>query len=75
MRSVPAELRLAFHVVDDPRRLHQPSLVRNRAVLEALRAGERSGAERLPAAYLDDSRSQPAETYAPLVTDADAEGA
>ncbi|MYW42110.1 GntR family transcriptional regulator, partial [Streptomyces sp. SID161] len=29
MRSVFAELRLAFHVVDDPRRLHEPYLARN----------------------------------------------
>jgi DNA-binding GntR family transcriptional regulator len=67
MRSVLAELRLAFHVVDDPRRLHQPYLVRNRAILEALRAGERSDAERLLAAYLDDSRSQMVRTYADRV--------
>ncbi|WP_257153681.1 GntR family transcriptional regulator [Streptomyces lunaelactis] len=69
MRSVLAELRLAFHVVDDPRRLHQPYLVRNRAILEALRAGQRSGAERLLADYLDDSRTQLVETYAHLVAD------
>ncbi|MFI1867149.1 MULTISPECIES: GntR family transcriptional regulator [Streptomyces] len=67
MRSVLAELRLAFHVVDDPRRLHQPYLVRNRAILEALRAGDRTGAERLLARYLDDSRAQMVETYAHLV--------
>ncbi len=29
MRSVFAELRLAFHVVDDPRRLHEPYLARS----------------------------------------------
>src|SRR5882757_6122322 len=32
MRGVLAELRLAFHVVDDPRRLHEPYLVRNRGL-------------------------------------------
>jgi DNA-binding GntR family transcriptional regulator len=75
MRSVLAELRLAFHVVDDPRRLHQPYLVRNRAILEYLRAGDRSGAERLLADYLDDSRLQLVETYAHLVAEEDADGA
>ncbi|MEV6399255.1 GntR family transcriptional regulator [Streptomyces sp. NPDC051907] len=69
MRGVLAELRLAFHVVDDPRRLHQPYLVRNRAILEALRAGERTGAERLLEEYLDDSRTQLVDAYADLVED------
>ncbi|MFE9123445.1 GntR family transcriptional regulator [Streptomyces sp. NPDC007172] len=69
MRGVLAELRLAFHVVDDPRRLHQPYLVRNREILEALRAGERDAARRLLADYLDDSRAQLVEAYGKLVTD------
>ncbi|MER5771440.1 GntR family transcriptional regulator [Streptomyces sp. NPDC001985] len=71
MRGVLAELRLAFHVVDDPRRLHQPFLVRNRAILEALKAGDRTGAEQLLAKYLEDSRARMVETYAHLVTDDD----
>ncbi|MFE9569955.1 GntR family transcriptional regulator [Streptomyces sp. NPDC006692] len=70
MRGVLAELRLAFHVVDDPRRLHQPYLVRNREILEALRAGERVAAGRLLAGYLDDSRAQLVEAYGKLVEDA-----
>ena len=72
MRGVLAELRLAFHVVDDPRRLHQPYLVRNREILEALRAGERAAAGRLLAGYLDDSRAQLVEAYGKLVADAPA---
>ncbi|MFJ2649280.1 GntR family transcriptional regulator [Streptomyces sp. NPDC087420] len=64
MRGVVAELRLAFHVVGDPRRLHQPYLVRNRVLLESLRSGDRDGSERLLAAYLDDSREQLVEVYA-----------
>ncbi|MER7664992.1 MULTISPECIES: GntR family transcriptional regulator [unclassified Streptomyces] len=75
MRSVLAELRLAFHVVDDPRRLHQPYLVRNRAILDALQAGHRTAAERLLTDYLEDSRTQMVETYADLVADEDGEGA
>ncbi|MDH2392806.1 MULTISPECIES: GntR family transcriptional regulator [Streptomyces] len=67
MRGVLAELRLAFHVVDDPRRLHQPFLVRNRAILEALRAGEPTAAERLLIEYLDDSRERLVEAYGDIV--------
>jgi DNA-binding GntR family transcriptional regulator len=63
MRSVFAELRLAFHVVDDPRRLHEPYLARNRQILQALRSGDREGAERLLEVYLDDSRERIAEVY------------
>ncbi|MEU9197136.1 GntR family transcriptional regulator [Streptomyces hundungensis] len=72
MRGVLAELRLAFHVVDDPRRLHQPYLVRNRRILEALRAGERDKAGLLLADYLDDSRAQLVRAYGKLVADASA---
>ncbi|MFG2720028.1 GntR family transcriptional regulator [Streptomyces sp. NPDC048416] len=69
MRGVLAELRLAFHVVDDPRLLHRPYLVRNRDILEALRAGERASAQLLLADYLDDSRAQLVEAYAQRVAD------
>ncbi|WOX26816.1 GntR family transcriptional regulator [Streptomyces solicathayae] len=64
MRGVLAELRLAFHVVDDTRGLHEPYLVRNREILDALAAGERAAAERLLARYLDDSRDGMVEVYA-----------
>ncbi|WP_329123010.1 GntR family transcriptional regulator [Streptomyces sp. NBC_01353] len=67
MRGVLAELRLAFHIVDDPRGLHEPYLVRNREILEALLAGERTTAERLLARYLDDSRTRIVEVYAKAV--------
>ncbi|GAA0620621.1 GntR family transcriptional regulator [Streptomyces crystallinus] len=71
MRGVLAELRLAFHVVDDPKRLHQPYLIRNREILEALRAGDRTGAARSLADYLDDSRRQLVKAYAGLVAEAE----
>ncbi|MFF4173602.1 GntR family transcriptional regulator [Streptomyces sp. NPDC001744] len=58
MRGVLAELRLALHLVDDPRALHEPFLARNREILAALRAGERGTAERLLVRYLDDSRTR-----------------
>ncbi|MFB7451817.1 GntR family transcriptional regulator [Streptomyces sp. NPDC056194] len=67
MRGVLAELRLAFHVVDDPRALHEPYLRRNREILDALRAGERASAERLLARYLDDSRTRVVTAYAQAV--------
>ncbi|MEU4110855.1 MULTISPECIES: GntR family transcriptional regulator [unclassified Streptomyces] len=63
MRSVFAELRLAFHLVDHPRRLHEPYLARNRQILDALRAGDPGGAERLLATYLADSLERVVEVY------------
>ncbi|MFV0130944.1 GntR family transcriptional regulator [Streptomyces sp. HMX112] len=72
MRGVLAELRLAFHMVDDPRALHEPYLARNRAILDTLRAGDRTEAERLLAEYLDDSRTRLVDVYARLVGGGDA---
>nr|WSY56471.1 GntR family transcriptional regulator [Streptomyces sp. NBC_00886] len=63
MRSVFAELRLAFHLVDDPKALHEPYLQRNRLILQALQAGDRSEAEKLLAIYLDDSLERVVEAY------------
>ncbi|MDQ1040049.1 DNA-binding GntR family transcriptional regulator [Streptomyces sp. V3I8] len=63
MRSVFAELRLAFHLVDDPKRLHEPYLARNGQILGALRDGDRGEAENLLAVYLDDSRRRVVEVY------------
>ncbi|MDX6362623.1 GntR family transcriptional regulator [Streptomyces sp. NPDC058274] len=72
MRSVFAELRLAFHVVDDPRRLHEPYLARNRQILQTLQAGERDEAEKLLAGYLDDSLQGLVEVYGRRVGDGSA---
>ncbi|MEU5363841.1 GntR family transcriptional regulator [Streptomyces sp. NPDC005925] len=63
MRSVFAELRLAFHVVDDPRALHEPYIARNAELLDALRAGDRDQAERLLAGYLGDSLERVVDVY------------
>ncbi|WP_427923740.1 GntR family transcriptional regulator [Streptomyces sp. cg40] len=63
MRSVFAELRLAFHLVDDPRALHEPYLQRNRLILQALQAGDAAEAERLLAVYLDDSLERVVDAY------------
>ena len=63
MRSVFAELRLAFHVVDDPKRLHEPYLARNRQIQHCLQTGDRAGAEKLLAVYLDDSLERVVDVY------------
>ncbi len=68
MRSVFAELRLAFHVVDDPRHLHEPYLVRNQLLLKTLQAGQYTEAEALLVGYLDDSRRQLVDVYGRMVS-------
>ncbi|OKH98049.1 GntR family transcriptional regulator [Streptomyces sp. CB02923] len=64
MRGVLAELRLVFHVMDDPRRFHAPYLTRNRQILEELEAGNGAAAEQLLESYLEDSRAQLSGAYA-----------
>ncbi|MFF6812426.1 GntR family transcriptional regulator [Streptomyces sp. NPDC012403] len=63
MRSVFAELRLAFHVVDEPQRLHEPYIARNVGILQALQDGDRDKAETLLAAYLEVSLERVVEVY------------
>ncbi|MDX3518814.1 GntR family transcriptional regulator [Streptomyces scabiei] len=69
MRSVFAELRLAFHVVDNPRELYEPYLARNLAILRTLQRGEPDEAERLLADYLDDSLRNLVAVYGRRVTE------
>ncbi|MFJ9412151.1 GntR family transcriptional regulator [Streptomyces sp. NPDC101393] len=69
MRGVLAELRLVFHVMDDPRRFHAPYLTRNRQIVEALQAGDAVAAERLLLSYLEDSRSQLSGAYAQQIAE------
>lgn len=63
MRGVLAELRLAFHIMDNPRRFHEPYLTRNREIVRALEAGDAQEAERMLGFYLEDSRRQLIEAY------------
>ncbi|GAA3802107.1 hypothetical protein GCM10022206_46280 [Streptomyces chiangmaiensis] len=63
MRGVFAELRLAFHVVDDPRRLYEPYLERSQQILRALGAGDRVEAEELLEVCLHDSVERIVEDY------------
>jgi DNA-binding GntR family transcriptional regulator len=58
MRGILAELRLAFHVMADPRRFHQPYLARNREILARLVADDRAAATRMLADYLADAERQ-----------------
>ena len=52
MRTVLAELRLAFHALNDPQALHSPYLERNRALLKTLERGDVALAEQLLEDYL-----------------------
>jgi DNA-binding GntR family transcriptional regulator len=63
MRGVLAELRLHFHSINDPRRLHEPYLERNREILAVIETGDGPAAERLLHKYLDDSEHQLVEAY------------
>ncbi|KOT96997.1 MULTISPECIES: GntR family transcriptional regulator [Streptomyces] len=69
MRSVFAELRLAFHVVDDPRRLHEPYIAKNAELLKTLENGEREEAAHMLAVYLDNSLERVVEVYLRRVGD------
>jgi DNA-binding GntR family transcriptional regulator len=53
-----AELRLAFHAAASPRRLHEPYVGRNRALLDALVAGDYEAAAKDLEVYLDDSLAE-----------------
>ncbi|MFF9483068.1 GntR family transcriptional regulator [Streptomyces sp. NPDC014733] len=69
MRAVLAELRLVFHVMDDPRRFHAPYLTRNRQIVEALEDGDAAAAEQLLRSYLEDSLAQLSGAYARLIAE------
>jgi DNA-binding GntR family transcriptional regulator len=53
-----AELRLAFHAVESPRRLHEPYVERNRELLDLVAAGEYEKAAQRLEAYLQDSLAE-----------------
>lgn len=63
MRTVLTELRLVFHVMDDPERFHGPYLERNVEIFELLKAGDGLNAEQTLLRYLDDAESQLLEAY------------
>jgi DNA-binding GntR family transcriptional regulator len=53
-----AELRLAFHAVASPQRLHEPYVGRNRALLDLIAAGELAHAAAELETYLQDSEAE-----------------
>lgn len=63
MKRVLAELRLIFHVMDDPERFHAPYLERNSYILELLDAGDGLAAEQELLSYLDDAERQLLQAY------------
>jgi len=58
MRQVTAELRLAFHVMANPRAFHEPYLRRNRELAALIEAGDGAAAAQQLATYLDDAERQ-----------------
>lgn len=63
MRAVLAELRLVFHVMENPRWFHEPYLNRNREIVAVLEKGDGARAEKLLYAYLDHAERQLVEAY------------
>ncbi|GAB3401281.1 GntR family transcriptional regulator [Flindersiella endophytica] len=63
MQGLLAELRLVFHIMADPRSFHEPYLVRNIEILQALEGGDGPMARQLLSAYLNDSLAQLVETF------------
>ncbi|MFI5775642.1 GntR family transcriptional regulator [Nocardia sp. NPDC051570] len=64
MAGVWNELRLIFHVVDDPETFHRPYLHRNHEVFDALSGGSAEAAAGLLADYLGDAEAQLRAAYA-----------
>lgn len=58
-----AELRLAFHIVNTPRQLHEPYIARNRRIVELLAAGDPGGAADYLLDYLRESEQQILAAY------------
>ncbi len=63
MTRLLAELRLVFHYAASPRRLHEPYLARNRALLALLVAGEVERAAKELEEYLHDSQCELLAAY------------
>jgi DNA-binding GntR family transcriptional regulator len=63
MRQLSAELRLVFHVIQDPRILYEPYVPRNHAILNTLLSGSPAEAENQLADYLTDAEKQLAVAY------------
>ncbi|WP_433182316.1 GntR family transcriptional regulator [Actinoallomurus sp. CA-150999] len=66
MRQVLAELRLVFHVMNDPRTFHEPYLARNHDILKLVEAGDRDGSEAMLSGYLTEAERQLVGAYSLL---------
>jgi DNA-binding GntR family transcriptional regulator len=58
IRQVTAELRLAFHVMANPRAFHEPYLQRNRELAALIEAGDGPAAEAVLETYFDDAERE-----------------
>ncbi|GIH80188.1 GntR family transcriptional regulator [Planobispora longispora] len=65
MRQLLAELRLVFHVMENPRAFHEPFVARNRELVELMAAGRTAEAERALERYLDDAEELLMRAYTP----------
>jgi DNA-binding FadR family transcriptional regulator len=68
MRQLLAELRLAFHVMNDPKTFHAPYLTWHRRLIEPILAGDMDAAERMLHEYLDVAERQLLEAFSKLQT-------
>ncbi|MEV0231729.1 GntR family transcriptional regulator [Nonomuraea sp. NPDC050786] len=65
MRQLLAELRLVFHVMENPRAFHQPFVDRNRVLLGLMESGQAEKAAAYLDDYLDHAERLLIEAYAP----------
>ncbi len=65
MRQLLAELRLVFHVMENPRGFHEPFVERNRELLELIEAGRADEAATFLDAYLDHAEQLLVRAYDP----------
>jgi DNA-binding GntR family transcriptional regulator len=63
MRQALAELRLVFHVMENPREFHEPYLARNRDLLKLVEAGDTETAATQLDRYLSDAERQLLDAY------------
>lgn len=65
MRQLLAELRLVFHVMENPRTFHEPFVARNRELLRLLESGRLERAAAFLDDYLDEAERLLVRAYEP----------
>ncbi|WP_245674518.1 GntR family transcriptional regulator [Herbidospora cretacea] len=63
MAQLMAELRLVFHVMENPRAFHEPFVARNRTLVGLLEEGRWAEAETFLSDYLDDAEALLQEAF------------